>query len=165
MKPVTYTFNPWNYVEFSRTRGHMLGYVHVFPPDGFPARIPFIFDSGAYITVLTRMSAVQIGLPLTGNYTANITGYNKERGSDKAEMVNVPKIGIGRFIVEDVQVLVPTKEIEIPEVIGENVLEYFNYVIDHDLDYIYFAKNPSPKPYMNPEKGINLSCGRVLMQE
>ena len=49
--------------------------------------------------------------------------------------------------------------------IGENVLEYFNYVVDHDKDYIYFTKNPSPKPYINSEKGIDLSCGRVLALE
>ena len=165
MTLITYTFNPWNYIEFSRTQGHMFVYVHVFPPDGAPSKIPFVFDTGAYITVLTRMSVRKIGLPLTGAYTANITGYNKNHGYDKAEMVVVPKIEIGKFIVEDVQILVPLEDIEIAEVIGENVLEYFTYTVDHDMDRVYFSKNHNPKPYKNPERGIDLSCGRVLVQE
>ena len=165
MELVTYSFNPWNFSEFSRVKGHMLIDVNVFPSEGMPTKIPFVFDTGAYITVLTRMSAHQIGLPLTGAYNANITGYNKERGSDKAEMVIAPKIEIGKFIVEDIQVLVLLEDIEIAEVIGENVLEYFNYTVDHDINRVYFAKNHNPKPYKNPERGIDLSCGRVLAQE
>ena len=37
------------------------------------------------------------------------------------------------------------------------------YTVDHDKDKIYFAKNPNPKPYINKEKGIDLSCGDVLL--
>ena len=142
MTPITYTFSPWNYTEFSRVGGHMLIYVHVFSSEREPSKIQFVFDSGAYITVLTRLSARKIGLPLTGAYTANLTGFNKERGSDKAEIVVVPRIEIGKHIVEDTQILVPLEDIEIAEVIGEDLLECFYYVVDHGIDRIYFAKNP-----------------------
>ena len=165
MKPVTYTFKPWNNVEFSRKRGHMQVYVKMFPPEGLPTKIQFVFDTGAYITVLTRLNAQLVGLPLTGKYTANLTGFNKDRGHDKAEIVIVPKIEIGKFTVEDVQVLVPLEDIKISEVIGENILEYFTYTVDHDTDRIYFTKNLNPKPYIDLAKGIDLSCGRVLMQD
>jgi len=143
----------------------MLVDVHLFPLEGAPTKIQFVFDSGAYITVLTRLNANRIGLPLSGEYTANLTGLNKERGSDKAEIVTVPKIAIGKFVLEDVQVLVPLEDIEISEVIGENVLEYFTYTVDHDIDRVYFTKNLNPKPYKDLAKGIDLSCGRVLTQE
>ena len=165
MTPVTYTFNPWNYTEFLRKRGHMLVDAHVFPLEGSPIKIQFVFDSGAYITVLTRVSAHQIGLPLSGVHTVNLTGFNKDRGSDKAEIVTAPKFEIGKYIVEDVQILVPLEDIEITEVIGENVLEYFTYTVDHNIDRIYFANNLNPKPYKDLAKGIDLSCGRVLSQE
>ena len=165
MKPVTYTFNQWNYSEFSRTWGHILVDAHVIPSVGKPTKIQFVFDSGAYITVLTRLSARRVGLPITGEYTANLTGFNKERRSDKAEIVVAPRIEIGKHIVEDVQILVPLEDIEITEVLGENVLEYFIYTVDHDTDRIYFAKNPNPKPYKDLRKGIDLSCGRVLAME
>ena len=165
MKPIIYKFNPWNFSEFSREMGHLLVDVNVFPPIGIPTKISFVFDTGAYITVLSRLNALRIELPLTGVYTANLTGINKERGSDEAEIVVVPKIEIGKFIMEDVKILVPLEEIEVPEVIGENVLEYFSFVLDHDLDYIYFAKNNNPKPYINLDKGVDLSCGKVLTQE
>ena len=163
MKSV-YTYNPWNNVEFLRERGHMMVAVHMFSPEGNPTKIQIAFDTGAYITVLTRMNAQLIGLPLTGEYMANLTGFNIKRGSDKAEIVIVPKIEIGKYIVENVQVLVPLEEIVISEVLGENVLEYFIYTVDNDADRIFFSKNPNPKPYKDYTKGIDLSCGRVLAQ-
>jgi len=143
----------------------MLVDVGIFPSEGMPTKIQFVFDTGAYITVLTRLNARRIGLPLTGVYSANLTGFNRDRGYDKAEIVIVPKIEIGKFIVEDVKMLVPLEDIEIAEVIGENVFEYFTYTVDHDVDRIYFTRNLNPKPYKNPIRGIDLSCGRVLSQE
>ena len=166
MKPVTYTYNHWNCADFLRERGHIIVDTYVFSSESIaPVKIPFVIDSGAYITVLTCPTARRIGLPLTGKYTVNLTSFNKERGSDKAELVVVPKIMIGKHSVEDVQVLVPLEDIDIAEVLGENVLEYFNYTVDHGIDRVYFAKNPNPKPYRNPAKGIDLSCGRVLAQQ
>jgi len=165
MQPVTYQFNPWNFIEFERDGGHIHIQANIFSQTLDFSDVSFIFDTGAYITVLARERAEQIGLPLTGIYTANLTGFNIDRGSDEAEIVIAPKIEIGKFIVEDVKILVPLADIEVPSVIGENVLEYFNYVIDHEKDYIYFAKNPVPKPYINLEKGIDLSCGRVLLHD
>jgi hypothetical protein len=165
MKPVTYTFNPWNSANFDRESGHLRVWASVFSNSENFTRVSFIFDTGAYITVLSQKLARQIGLPLKGNYTANLTGFNKERGSDMAEIVIAPKIEIGRIIIESVKILVPLDDIAVPEVIGENILEYFNYAVDHDIDNIYFAKNPNPKPYINNEKGIDLSCGRVLVQD
>ena len=162
---VTYSYSPWHFVEFTREGGHLHIWVSFFSSTDHFRRIPLIFDTGAYITVLTRMSARRIGLSLTGVYGANLTGFNKGRGSDEAEIVTVPKVEIGKFIVEDVQILVPLEDIEVAEVIGENVFEYFTYTVDHDIDRVYFAKNPNPKPYNNLDKGIDLSCGRVLAQE
>ena len=57
------------------------------------------------------------------------------------------------------------EDIEVVEVLGENVIEYFIYTVDHDTDRIYFAKNPNPKPYKDQVKDIDLSCGRVLAME
>ena len=125
----------------------------------------FVFDPGAFITVLMRRTAQKIGLPLTGKYSANLNGFNKERGADEAEIVIAPKIEIGKIILEDVKILVPLEYIEIPEVIGENVLEYFSYTVDRESDNIYFKKNPNPQPYIDLEKGIDLSCGRLLLQD
>ena len=159
---VTYMYSPWHFAEFRREGGHLIIWASLFDSTSGFRKIPLIFDTGAYITVLTRMSARRIGLSLTGVHSANLTGFNKERGFDKAEVVVVPKVEIGKYIVEDVQTLVPLEDIEIAEVIGENVLEYFIYTVDNDSDRIYFTKNLNPKPYINEAKGIDLSCGRVL---
>ena len=69
---------------------------------------------------------------------------------------------LGKHFVYDAKTVVPLDDIEIVEVLGENVLEYFNYVVDHEKDVIYFQKNPAPKPYVNQARGIDLSCGKVL---
>ena len=127
-------------------------------------RVFLVFDPGAFITVIMRSRARQVGLPLTGIYSANLTGFNKERGVDEAEIVIAPKMEIGKIIIEDVKILVPLEDIEIPEVIGENVLEYFSYTVDRNSSSIYFNKNPNPQPYIDADKGIDLSCGRVLLQ-
>ena len=165
MTPITYTFNPWNNTDFNRRNGHIHIWVNVFSTLYSFTNLSFLFDTGAYITVISRSRAEQIGLQLKGEHTANLIGFNKELGFDKAEIVIVPKIELGKFFIEDVQVLVPLEDIDVLEVIGENVLECFNYVVDHEVDHIYFAKNPNPKPYINIDKGIDLSCGRVMVQE
>ena len=165
MQQVTYPYNPWNFADFKRDDGHFHIQVSVFSSDFSFKDISFVMDTGAYITVLDRKRAQWIGLPLTGNYTANFTGFNVDRGSDEAEIVIVPKFEIGKFIVEDVPAIVPTGDIEVPNVIGANILEYFIYTMDHDKDRIYFAKNPNPKPYIDKSKDIDLSCGRVLLQK
>ena len=128
MKPVTFTYNPWNSAEFDRESGHIYIWVNIFSSQNDFTRLRFIYDTGAYITVLARDIAKLIGLPLTGIHTANLIGFNTERGYDEAEIVFVPKIEIGRFIVEEVQILVPLSDIPVPYVIGENVLEYFHII-------------------------------------
>ena len=164
LRPEAFTYNPWNKTEFKRASGHINIHINIFSSEFMFRRLLLIFDTGAYISVLTRENAKWIGLPLTGIHEANLTSFNKERGSDEAEIVIVPKIEIGKFIVEEVKILVPLEFIEIPQVIGENVLEYFSYTVDRKSENVFFSKNPDPKPYINKEKGIDLSCGRVLLQ-
>ena len=165
MQQVTYPYNPWSFADFKRDDGHFHIQVNVFTSDVDFSDVSFVIDTGAYITVLDRKRAQRIGLPLTGLYTANFTGFNVNRGSDEAEIVIVPKFEIGKHIIENVPVLVPIGDIEVPSVIGANILEYFIYTMDHEKDRIYFAKNPNPKPYIDNKRGIDLSCGRVLLQE
>jgi predicted aspartyl protease len=160
-----FSYNPWNKADFIRDSGHIYIQICIFSNDVKFKKLPLVFDPGAYITVITRENARWIGLPLTGVYTANLTGFNKERGTDEAEIVIAPKIEIGKIILEEVKILVPLKDIEIPEVIGENILEYFSYTVDRKTENIFFSKNPNPKPYINSDKGINLSCGRVLSHD
>jgi hypothetical protein len=165
MSQATYSYNLWNKAKFDRENGHIFIWASVFSSSDKFSRIFFLLDTGAYISVLSRDTAERIGLQLTGKYTANLIGFNKEREFDKAEVVVVPKMEIGKYAIENVQILVPLEDITVPEILGENVLEYFIYTVDHEIDHVFFAKNPNPKPYINLEKGIDLSCGQVLVQE
>lgn len=120
-------------------------------------------DTGAYVTVLSRETARRIGLSIGSGKTVRFQGFVGEQGFVTGELVNIPRVMLGKHFVHDVKVVVPSSNIAIAEVLGENILEYFVYVVDHDKDVIYFKKNPNPKPYINSEKGIDLSCGKVLL--
>jgi predicted aspartyl protease len=159
-----YKFSPWHYSNFIREGGHIYIFAN-FITGTSTYSLSFIVDSGAYISVLSRNNAKRIGLPLTGKPSANLLGFDKNQQPSKAEVITVPRICVGKYLIDDVKVLVPLDDRLTIEVLGENVLEYFNYVTDHEKDRIYFSKNPNPKPYKNPEKGLDLSCGRVLLQD
>ena len=117
--------------------------------------IDFIFDTGAYLTVLTKDSAetleynkiipVKKNIPLTGFADSKCTG----------DLIEIPGMLLGGKRLEDVRIAIPHIDTE-DDILGLNVLEYFNYLIDNQNDMIYFADNPSYKP------PIELGCGRLF---
>ena len=54
----------------------------------------------------------------------------------------------------------PNAEIFERSILGQNVLEYFNYHMDTGNDKIYFEKNPNPKPISEDTK-----CGIVFLAD
>jgi predicted aspartyl protease len=117
-------------------------------------RVDFIFDTGAYLTVLTQKTARLFGfdkitpirpnIPLTGFAGSHCTG----------DLVAIPGILIGGRILEDVKVAIPHVDTE-DDILGLNVLEHFNYLIDTANDKIYFSDNVEYKAF------VNLKCGRI----
>lgn len=160
---VKYEFNEWQFAEFNRKKGHIIVDLSIFTNDVTFSVNDFIFDTGAYITVLSRPTARRMKLPLGTGKPVKLQGFAEEHDPIPGELIGVPKVMIGKHYVYDVKVIVPLDDVTVAEVLGENILEYLNYVIDHDKDVIYFKKNSNPKPYINEEKGIDLSCGKVLL--
>lgn len=137
--------------------------VSVFVSDTQVSDVALIFDTGAYITVISRPTARDIALPIGSGKPAALRGFSREHDVIAGELINIPRLMIGKHCVYDVKAVVPLEDVAVTEVLGENVLEYMNYTVDHDKDMIFFQKNPNPKPYINREKGIDLSCGNVLL--
>ena len=160
---IKYEYNSWQFSEFEREDGHMIINVSILNDDNKISKIKLIFDSGAYVTVISKPTARKLGLPIGSGKPAFLRGFNREHTVVTGELIEIPKIMIGKHFVSDVKAVIPLDDIPVAEVLGENLLEYMNYTVDHDKDKIYFEKNPNPKPYINEEKGIDLSCGGVLL--
>ena len=102
----------------------------------------FILDTGAYLTVLTKMTASRFGfdkltplsrkVPLTG-----FAGYKVE-----GDLIEIPMLLGSRRI--EAKVVVPYVDTE-DNILGLNILEHFSYLIDSTNDKIYFADNADYK--------------------
>jgi clan AA aspartic protease (TIGR02281 family) len=116
--------------------------------------VDFIFDTGAYLTVLTRKTARRFGFDKIVPIRTNIplTGFADSRCT--GDMVAIPRMLIGGRMLGDVKVAVPHIDTE-DDILGLNVLEHFNYLIDNTNDKIYFSDNAV---YKAPN---NLKCGRI----
>ena len=49
---------------------------------------------------------------------------------------------------------------QMPEVLGLNILEYYNYYIDSENDKLYLRENPNPRFYTN-----SLASGKSFVIE
>lgn len=160
---VKYEFNEWQFSEFVHKKGHMIVSITNFIDDEDLDKTDLIFDTGAFVTVLSRPTARRIKLPLGTGKPAALQGFTDEHDPIPGELIEIPRIMLGKHLVYGVKVIVPLEDIAVAQVLGENVLEYFDYTVDHGNNIIYFKKNPNPKPYVNEKKGIDLSCGKVLL--
>ena len=116
--------------------------------------IPFIFDTGAFITVISRDIANRFGYDKLPKKPGKIIGYS---GEVSADFVRIPSIKLlGPFLI-DVPVLIPHSRDLKQNILGLNVLEYFNYYVDTENDKLYLSENPTPKHY-DPI----LACGGVF---
>lgn len=105
--------------------------------------ISFVFDTGAYITVLSRRTVALMGFE--GKFTVEenvpLSGF---AGKTLADIKEIPGFVIGGRRLEGVKVAVPHIHTD-ENILGLNVLEYFKYLIDTESDKIYFAQNLKPE--------------------
>ena len=136
------------------------GHYHIFVPTFYELKnnanekIDFVFDTGAFITVITRQTAIVFGFDkLPPRNVFSLTGYT---GSCLADVKAIPGIIIGGRRLEDVKVAIPHENSK-HNLLGLNVLEYFNYFFDNENSKIYFSGN---QKYKAPNE---LMCGKVYM--
>ena len=116
--------------------------------------IDFIFDTGAYLTVLSQKTARLFGYDKITPISANIPLNGFADSHCEGDLIEIPGMLIGGKVLEDVKVAIPYVATE-DDILGLNVLEHFNYYIDSANDKIYFSDNPV---YKAPKE---LRCGRI----
>jgi len=51
----------------------------------------------------------------------------------------------GKLVVENPKISVPVETNRVPNLLGRNILESFNYYVEHDTNFIYFQKRKTSK--------------------
>jgi len=124
--------------------------------------VDFIFDTGAYITVINRFEAKLFGYDdsYTIQHNVPLAGF---AGGCMTDIKSIPGIIIGNKRLEGVKVAVPHIDTDV-NILGLNVIELFKFCVDTESDEIYFSQNPRPNipeqlrigkiHHISPEEGL-----------
>ena len=109
--------------------------------------VMFLFDTGAYVTVINKETSLFLGFdritPLVDDFP--LTGIS---GSLDASLIEIPGMIIGDRTLKGIKVAVPHEDSKCC-ILGLNVLEHFNYLLDSEHSKIYFNDN---KKYKIPDE-------------
>jgi clan AA aspartic protease (TIGR02281 family) len=129
--------------------GHYHIKVPIFYEDGDYTnyRADFVFDTGAFITVLTRMTANRLGFldSHTVKEDVPLTGF---MGKGLANIKEIPGMFIGGWFFSGVKVAVPHEETE-TNILGLNVIDCLKFFVDTEHDKVFYSS-------LNPQPGIPL---------
>ena len=158
-----------SFIEFERKHNHLL--IRAFPFANFTPKAPskepveFVFDTGAMLTMIDLETAEKL------KYTSLPT----KRAATLAGIVPGCSIAVNYKVIAGIKIADlrlskvtiaipspndPNAEVFERSILGQNVLEYFNYRMDTGNDRIYFEKNPNPKPISEDTK-----CGVVFLAD
>jgi hypothetical protein len=125
----------------------------------------FTFDPGAVITTMTLETAKKLKYNLLPVKRTTTLGGFVPGISVKVDYKVIPGILIAGFRLSKITIAIPNPNDPSANkirsnLLGQNILEYFNYYLDTENDKIYFAKNPKPKPISEDTK-----CGVVFLSD
>ena len=160
---MTLTFDKKTRMEYTREEGHAYIQVQVVCEGSTDAdKINFMYDTGAYITVINRDRYEWYGLDKLPRRETTIGGY---AGRAPGYVFQIPGLIIGKRLLKGVWAFSPkSREIK-QNLLGDNVIEYFNPLQDNSNNCFYFADNPNPEPYVSAEYSFSLACDSVLLVE
>lgn len=154
---MTVTFRENDFITLRREGGHLYLFAQLYyegvSDDG--SLVNFILDTGAYLTVLSRRTAIRCGYDKLPSTVVTINGFGGS--GEPADVVRIPGLKILDKFVTDVPVLIPHGKDLTQEVLGLNVLEYFNYYVDTENTRLYMKLNPTPIPY-----DTMIACGKIF---
>ena len=122
-------------------------------------KISFLYDTGAYITVINRYWYEWYGLNKLPRFETSLHGYV---GLAPGYVFQIPGLMIGQRLLTGVWVFTPTSMDATQNLLGDNVIEYFKPYQDNENDCFYFPDNPQPKPYIHTESNFSLACDSVF---
>jgi len=148
------------FVLLRREEGHLYMFVRAFYKgnEDQGRRLNLILDTGAYITVISRRTAIYCGFDKLPSKVVTINGFGGN--GETADAVRIPGLRILDKLITDVPVLIPHRKDLTQEVLGLNVLEYFNYYIDTENSRLYMKLNQNPMPYDEM-----VACGEIYTME
>lgn len=123
---------------------------------------PFMYDTGAWITVLSRERYEVHKLNVLPMRPFSMSGYGAsvdETRKVQGFIYQIPALKIGRRVLTDVWAFTPASYDIAENILGGNAIEYFNPYQDNGNDYFYFFDNSNPKPYIHEATGFSLKCG------
>jgi hypothetical protein len=160
---LTLTFNDKTKVEFTRDKGQVYLNIPIVcegSTDG--DSIEFIYDTGAYITVINRERYENYGLDKLPRRETSIGGYV---GLAPGYVFQIPGLIIGNKLLSGVWAFTPISMEIKQNLLGDNVIEYFRPFQDNLHSCLYFLDNPNPKPFESEEPPFSLACDSILFVE
>jgi len=145
-----------DYYELHREKGLLYVTLRLIyqgsPKNG--EKIKFVLDTGAFLSVISRGTAIRCGFDKLPKEETVLYRFG---GVIKVDYVRLPGFIILGKVITDVPVLIPhtmyredpetCEKKQMPEVLGLNILEYYNYYIDTENELLYLKANPNPKFY------------------
>ncbi|MDR0221749.1 MAG: retroviral-like aspartic protease family protein [Lachnospiraceae bacterium] len=128
------------------------GHYHIQIPAFFTAStnrndiVDFIFDTGAYLTVVTLQTATRFGWDKLSPLVTKIelSGF---AGCCEGDIIAIPGLVIGGRRLEGVKVAIPHIHTN-DNILGINVLEHFKFLLDTTENKVYFADNENYKAHL-----------------
>jgi predicted aspartyl protease len=158
---MTITFDEKTRLKMFR---HNDGHVHVWVPivcEGSTDKdaVLFIYDTGAFITVLNRDRYDYFKLHQLPQREITLHGY---AGGTPGYLYKIPGLRIGKRLVSGVWAFTPKSHQLKENLLGNNVLDYFRPFQDNMHEFIYFPDNLTPRPFFSEKHGVSLACDAIL---
>ena len=152
--------------KITREKGHFyVDILMVCEGSADDAFISFLYDTGAWMTVLSRRHYEANNLNTLPRQRFSMGGYGA--GEDNSRKIpgyvyKIPALKIGNKLLAEVWAFTPASYDITENILGGNAIEYFCPFQDNNTDFFYFFDNPSPKPYKHEPSGLSLECGGVF---
>ena len=145
---------------YNRIKGQLFFDVPIVCEGSVPLdKIKFMYDTGAFITVVNRQWYEFYQLNRLPRFETILNGYV---GSAPGYIFQIPGLIIGRRLLTGVWAFTPKSMNIEHNLLGDNVIEYFKPFQDNQHDCFYFFDNPKPEPYVHPKNNFSLACDGVL---
>ena len=150
-------------MEYERSKGQIFLRIQIICEGSSEAdKIKFIYDTGAYLTVINREIYEWFGLDKLPRREANMGGYI---ASTAGYVFQIPALVVGNRLLSGVWAFTPRCRSIKQNLLGDNVIEYFRPFQDNENNCFYFPPNLTPEPYVSIDKKFTLACDNVLLPE
>ncbi|MCL2088403.1 MAG: hypothetical protein FWH14_02860 [Oscillospiraceae bacterium] len=159
---MTIEFNEKTKIRFNRFKGQVYLHIPIVCEGSTDSdEILFMYDTGAYLTVINRERYEWYNLDKLPRKEVSIGGYV---GTASGYLFQIPGLIVGRRLLTGVWAFSP-KSMDVKQnLLGDNVIEYFMPFQDNLNDCFYFIDNPKPEPYIHPNTKFSLACDNVIFR-